>query len=206
MRISAITRFKQGDLWQAIRRLGWTQSELARRCGIEPKAIGKYINLQERPSEARANLIQTALAEAGEYIDVLEAWPETFRGLNRAPVIEQTQEIDVEQLTDADLLKLAAPDTSANEKFYELMEQGIEDLDERDKKIMRLTSEGLTLEQIGRRFQISRERARQMREEAAGRVRRNMLRKVKKSPKEIIIEEAQPYLQKMKNETGRSAA
>lgn len=33
MKITAITKLKSGLLWSALKRTGWSQTELARRCG-----------------------------------------------------------------------------------------------------------------------------------------------------------------------------
>ena len=83
MKVSAITKFKQGDLWGAIKRLGWSQSRLAKEAGLDDGLVGKYINLLKKPTAEIANKIQIALAKHGEYLDVFAIWPENFKGLEQ---------------------------------------------------------------------------------------------------------------------------
>ena len=95
MRIAAITRFKQGTLWATLKKLGWSQNELSRRTGISASQIGCYINLKKKPSKEVADRIQAAFAEAGEAVDVMAIWPESFRGASKSIVIEQTRDVDL---------------------------------------------------------------------------------------------------------------
>jgi transcriptional regulator with XRE-family HTH domain len=83
MNITAITRYKHGDLYSVLQRIGWSQKDLARKTGIYAGLIGKIINLVRRPTAEQADAIQKAVGDAGEYIDVLSAWPESFEGLKR---------------------------------------------------------------------------------------------------------------------------
>lgn len=95
MRIAAITKFKQGTLWGLLKKLGWSQNELSRRTGIGPSQIGCYINLKKKPSKEIADRIQAAFAEAGEAVDVMAIWPESFCGASKSIVIEQMREVDL---------------------------------------------------------------------------------------------------------------
>jgi transcriptional regulator with XRE-family HTH domain len=110
MKITAITKYKHGELYAALQRLGWNQSELARRTGFNVSTIGKIINLVKRPSVKQADAIQKVLAEAGEYFDVLADWPEIFKGLKPGFKRVQTAEIEMDSLLDhPEVLQLPAP-------------------------------------------------------------------------------------------------
>lgn len=100
MKITAITRFKHGGLWSILKRIDWTQSKLAEMCGFSPYVIGDIINLQRRPTVEQANTIQRVLGDAGEFLDVLSEWPETFAGLKRGFNVEHTEDIPLERLID----------------------------------------------------------------------------------------------------------
>jgi transcriptional regulator with XRE-family HTH domain len=50
MKIAAITRYKQGDLYEALKSLGWTQLELGRKVGLSIRRIQMAINMERRPS------------------------------------------------------------------------------------------------------------------------------------------------------------
>jgi len=98
MKIAAVTKLKQGDIYLILRRLGWTQAELSRRTGINQAAIGRYLNLKQRPSEDHADRIAVALAREGEYIDVVKIWPESFRGFGVQPTFIQVKDVPIRQL------------------------------------------------------------------------------------------------------------
>jgi transcriptional regulator with XRE-family HTH domain len=101
MRITAITKFKQGDIYNAMRQLGWSQSELARRCLSTPGTIGLVMNMRQRPSARLAGRIQKAFATEGVFIDILTIWPEGFKGFKKSPVHELTKEVDLAGLLQA---------------------------------------------------------------------------------------------------------
>lgn len=148
MKLTAITRFKVGELYAAIRRLGWSQTELARRCKLSVGSIGQYMNLHKKPREQVANKIQQVLAEAGQYIDVTAIWPETFKGFKKSLVIEQTQEVSAAQLEDFEQHYAAMLEQDSPERKL-LLEEAIDSLKEpRDRQAIEEFLEGKTLDHI----------------------------------------------------------
>ena len=95
MKVTAVTKFKQGDLYNALKKLGWSQAELARRAGVSQHVIGYALNLRNKPSSSRIAKIQKAFGEAGVFIDILAIWPEDFKGLNKSVTVEQTKEVEL---------------------------------------------------------------------------------------------------------------
>jgi len=95
MKVTAITKFKNGILWEMLKKLGWTQSELGRRSGISAQTIGDYLNLKNKPSPLQIDKIQKAFGEAGEFLDCSAIWPENFVGLKKSLVVEQTREVEL---------------------------------------------------------------------------------------------------------------
>lgn len=75
MKITAITKFKNGTLWGALKRLGWSQKMLAEKSGCTLSRISQIITLKQRPTVEIAKRIHDAIAEAGDYVDILEEWP-----------------------------------------------------------------------------------------------------------------------------------
>jgi len=130
MKITAITKYKHGEIYALLKKLGWTQAELARRAGVQPSEVGKIMNLGKRPSQKNADAIQRAFGEAGEYLDVLSTWPETFLGLKKGAVAECTKDVDIEAIAiswEASLL----PDPrgcSQRKGLKELMEREMDRL------------------------------------------------------------------------------
>ena len=98
MKIAAITKFKHGGLWEALKKLGWTQSRLADECKISKASIGQICNLTHRPSVNQAELIERILLAAGVDWDSKDEWPETFKGFKTKIKLEQIAELDNLQL------------------------------------------------------------------------------------------------------------
>ena len=130
MKITAVIRYKHGELWKALRTVGWSQSELARRVGMHPSVVGLFFNLRKRPSAAQADKIQAAFAEANCYLDVLGAWPSSFK-------LTGTQEITAEVPAERLLIQntiLALTEGELNEPVFDK-----EDLDGLNDALQSLT-------------------------------------------------------------------
>lgn len=137
MKITAITRYKHGELYAILQRIGWSQAELARQTGIQQRTIGNIINLVKRPTSKQADAIQRAVGVAGEYLDVLAEWPESFEGLKRGYKREQTAELPMERLLDhPEVLQIAAPEYEDN-GLKDRMEAVISELPEKQQVVLK---------------------------------------------------------------------
>lgn len=136
MKIAAITKFKHGSLWEALRKAGWSQSELARRVGVTAGTIGIICNMRVRPSQALSDKIQEAFAAVGIYFDVLEAWPKEFRGLGKTPIIEQVKEIDLSEIGYREYLQLTANSSDTSDALIPLVEEAVDKLKPLDKSCL----------------------------------------------------------------------
>ena len=164
MKITAITRYKHGELYAILQRIGWTQSELARKTGMHASQIGDIINLVRRPTAEQADAIQKAVGAEGEYLDVLSEWPETFGGLKRGYKREQTAEVKLENLIgnqEAMMIPaLEAADTSGLDTALETI---ILELSPREQTVIKERFwSGKTLEAVAKKNKVSRERVRQI--------------------------------------------
>lgn len=136
MKITAVTKFKHGELYAMLQRVGWKQSDLARNSGLSENRIGEIINLQRRPIQKEADAIQRALGTVGEYLDVLSEWPETFVGLKRGYRREQTIDVPMERLLDhPEALQIAAPEYQ-DDDIEERVKSVISKLPERNRQIL----------------------------------------------------------------------
>ena len=117
MQITAITKYKHGGLYGVLKRLGWNQSELARKSSLTPQLVGKIINLHARPTADHANKIQAAVGLAGEFLDVLAEWPEAF-SIKVGYKAEQTADIELERLIDCpEVMRIQAPEQETDERL-----------------------------------------------------------------------------------------
>ena len=136
MKVTAVTKFKQGDLYNALKKLGWTQTELAKRAGVSKHMIGYALNLRSKPSPSNIDRIQKALADAGQYLDVLAIWPEDFKGFNKSVTVEQTKEVDL-ALLGASIPALHDTMKPNLDDARRLIEKSLAILPEREAKIVR---------------------------------------------------------------------
>lgn len=172
MRITAITRYKHGELYQILRRLRWTQSELARRTEMREGTIGDIINLRRRPSAEQANKIQEVVGEAGQYLDVLSEWPESF-ALERGHKVEQTAEVPMEQLLgNREAMMLPAPDSNDTTDLDSAVESLVSGLSEREGRVIKGSFyDGKRDCELVKEMKISKERVRQIKAKALRKLR-----------------------------------
>ena len=155
MKVTAITKFKQGDLYASLKKLGWTQAELAKRAGVSKNAVATAINLRNKPLPSNLDRIQKALAKAGEFLDVMTIWPEDFKGFKKSVTVEQTKEVDVALLarntpTLHDTMKPNLDDARR------LIEQALSTIPEREARIISQKHfEGKSLPEIAKQDGIS---------------------------------------------------
>lgn len=167
MKITAITKFKLGELYGVLKKLGWSQAELGRRSGVGQYTISKFITLQSRPSEALARKIQNALAEAGEFIDVESMWPESFKGFLEPLVISDTRDVEPRaMLSLQSALQIPAECSVDMELVNTALDNAVAQLDSRQQVVLRQRADGKTFEEIGAKFGITRERVRQIESKA----------------------------------------
>ena len=79
MKIAAVVKIKHGAIWEALQKLGWSQSKLARQLNMEPSRVGEIINLKRRPTDNEVKRIELAFLDAGICVDVISEWPEMFK-------------------------------------------------------------------------------------------------------------------------------
>ena len=162
MKIAAITRYKQGDIYTALQQLGWTQTRLAQEVGCWPYMVGLIINLKKKPTVELANKIQAVFGEHDIYIDVTELWPETFQPLTKNLRV-QVAEVELLSLegTTLSLEDNSSPILDNEER--EIVEGFLDSLSDREKEIVTMRFfDSLTLNEIGLRLHISTERVRQI--------------------------------------------
>lgn len=155
MLITAITRFKLGALYNALKAAGWTNAELARRSNISQSIIGEILNLKRRPTEAQALRIQIAFGEIGQVLDVDTIWPEGFRGLRQSVVLEQCQEISDAALEHYDQSLLSETTTTETNITREALDAALATLPEREREVLTLLYlDGMKTEEVAKVFKV----------------------------------------------------
>jgi RNA polymerase sigma factor (sigma-70 family) len=162
MKIAAITRYKQGDIYTALQQLGWTQTRLAQEIGCWPYIVGLIINLKKKPTVELANKIQAVFGEHDIYIDVTKLWPETFQPLTKNLRV-QVAEVELLSLEGTTLCLEDNSSPILDNEEREIVEAFLDSLSDREKEIVTMRFfDGLTLNEIGLRLHISTERVRQI--------------------------------------------
>lgn len=163
MKITAVTKFKHGELFEALKKLGWRQADLARRTGLRQGEICDIINLRKRPKPDVIEKLQNAFGEAGVFIDVTALWPECFEGFKQPLILTQTRDVDEIQLVGLEEAFQIPQETSVDQELLaEAIDEAMSDLDPREKVVIQDRMAGKTLESIGQKFGVTRDRIRQI--------------------------------------------
>jgi len=171
MKVTAITKFKQGDLWNALQKAGWTQTELAKRTGLHVTRIGEYCNLKAKPNTEQANKIQKAFGAVGVFVDVSVIWPAEFVGIKKTIMVQQTQEIDVHllQSNSHELHDTCKPDIKL---LKTKIDEALNTLDAREQFVMHERFyKQKTYDEICKKLPLTRSRIQQIELRALRRLR-----------------------------------
>jgi len=186
MKITAITKYKHGTLYNLLQKLNWSQSELARRAGITPGIIGHIINLRKRPSINQANQIQSAFAEEGVFLDVLDEWPETFNGLSAGYKRVDTADVPMQNIISCkEAYLLPSPDSEDTSDMSAALSNALDKLTEREKKAVQCYFyQGKTFQEIGKELVMRRRNGNALSVQRTGQILHKAIRKLR-SPRII---------------------
>lgn len=178
MKVAALTRFKQGDLYLILKKLGISQKELSERAGISRTALGLIMNLRRPPTIRLAEKIQATLAKAGENVNVMKLFPEAFIGFKKAPIVEQIQEITPKQLKYYErhqelMLEDAAPPVpDAVFQDKELLEFALSCLSDRERDVIESTViRGEPCSVMAAKWPVGQQRINQIKNRALNKIR-----------------------------------
>jgi len=121
----------------------------------------------------QADSIQKAVGTAGEYLDVLAEWPETFEGLERGFKREETAEVELETLIgNREAMMLPAPETEDTTGLDSTLDHLISELTPNEQKVIKHRFwDGLSLRQTGEKIRLTGNRAMQIEDRALRRLR-----------------------------------
>ena len=157
MKVAALTRYKQGDLYNALQQLGWTQTRLAQEIGCNTSTVGLIINLKQKPTVELANKIQAVFGEHDIYIDVTALWPDTFQPL-KTNLRVQVAEVEMLSLEQTEVMLLEDDQTPVldNER-KQIIEAALATLTSRQREVVKMVIyDKLSFMEIGRRLNTGR--------------------------------------------------
>lgn len=140
---------------------------------MQPAAIGLIINLVKRPTAKQANAIQKAFGNAGEFLDVLAEWPESFTGLKTPRLLVQTSDVEFEPLLgNHEAMNVPALHDESEKDRYAALELVLSKLTPKQQSIIESRYwHDATYEEAGKQIKSNRERARQLEASALRRMR-----------------------------------
>ena len=165
MLIAAKIKLKHGQLLGIIERHKLSQRQFAELAGMDCNTLGLIINLKRRPTVKTRNKIQRACAGLGEYIDVLEWWPESFRGLDKNSAV-------VYEEVDTATLEASEPARQIACEDWSIFEEAMDSLTEREREMLDMHMDGYTHSEIGGKYDLTLSRIGQIIARAETRLRR----------------------------------
>ena len=182
-----VIRHKHGDLYQAIKRRGWTIRQAAEFLGIDEGHLGRIINLRMKPPAFRNQKGGQARLErlkAKLLILTGKSFDELFPGeVFNDRVMERAKSFDFFVDRDMETLKI---EPSSNVQVFMLPEAGSglncedviaairEILTPREWKVLEMRYlKGFILDEVAHEIRCTRERARQIELHALHKVRNN---------------------------------
>ena len=196
MKITAITRFKEGVLYGALKQLGWTQKHLSEKAGWSQQLVGRWLNLKQKPNERQCRDLQSAFGEAGVFIDVESIWPENFTGFSKSLVLEQTAEVSESDLIgymEYERGRLLGNNNQDREELLEDVQAVMESLP--NQKHVQLFikkvdgGDDLTMEQIGEQYGIGRGGVHHALKSISKKIKRGVEKRIKRREARMLVKE-----------------
>lgn len=181
LKITIVQRAKHGDFHEAIKRKGWTQKQAAEYLEMPYSSFLSLINLKRVPktlTDVQRGKIEQLTGKCVE-----EIFPQEIRDrswLMAKKRFERTIEIDPAKFiaTGAGQKLIDGPLETAmkNEMLERLRTIMSAALTDRERIVTEFRMEGMTLEEVGRRCNVTRERVRQIETKAKDKLRKAMVR------------------------------
>jgi len=156
MKIAAVVKIKHGAIWEALQKLNWNQSDLARKCKMQPSRVGEIINLKTRPYQGEVDKIELAFLDGGICVDVLSEWPEMFRV--RKNNLTYYKDIETDRM-----LKDSKPLTLEEKEYMQILLNKLSDI-EADVLISHIVQD-IPLNELSKKWNLSCNRMSQVKEE-----------------------------------------
>lgn len=196
--ITAVTRLKHADLWSAAKQMATSryggQSALARRLEVSPGELGRWVNLLECPPakptrawpQARLDRLESDLMQiTGKTLETL--FPPELRNsvdfLRSSKTFERTAAVETDALeryaiaTTERLSISSRPFQAEDERERaELVADVVSRLPPRERAVIEMRygigdeSQPCTLDEVGKRLHVTRERVRQLESKALRRI------------------------------------
>lgn len=164
MKIAAITRYKNGALWKALRDAKWTVRQLSEASGVSYRVVLEQVNLLKKaPKQKVVTALVMAFAEVGVILEPSEAWPEDFSPMIVAPVVEQYAEVEAASLMAARGMKEVEDSGLDVDDLKEALNYTLDSLNTEEEIALRMRFLGeATFREIGEALGVSQERVRQI--------------------------------------------
>jgi RNA polymerase sigma factor (sigma-70 family) len=189
MKLTAVTKIKNGALWEALKAFGGTQKAFAEFLGVDPQSLNTWLGLRAIPNLKRSrkrdpekwqSIEDKLITLAGVFLE--DIFPQELIGsefLKHTKTIEIAREVETIRLIDAprEFLQIEATQESdlIHSELAERLDTALKSLTPRQEKILKmrfgLDDKESTLQECGENFAITRERARLIEMKALSKLR-----------------------------------
>jgi RNA polymerase sigma factor (sigma-70 family) len=175
------SKFRNNILWNLLE--GRPVSEVAKQVDVSQSAFGQYLNLASSPWNQRTQKYRVSAQRIADYfkLPVEDLFPLSLYSLNLPSVINREYEsVEVSLQFAAGMQSmLPMPDELAEQEELRLaMRAVVETLPSRQQLILEKRGAGYTLEEIGKELNLSRDRIRQIENQALKNLRKPSLSKI----------------------------
>jgi len=166
MRIGIIARAKQGDIFEALEKRGWSQRQGAEFCGMGQGTFGRLINMRWVPEEFPPELTVKLYELTGKMPEELfPDWARERDFLSTPKVSKRIVEVTLPMLQSAETLYLppTPEEIFSKRELEEKISQILPTLSLKEEQVVqRGVMNDETFEDISKDLHVSRERVRQI--------------------------------------------
>ena len=175
IRIALVAKIKQGDIFAAMERLGWTQNRAAKEFGMSPQDFGRMINLVKVPKYSEKlndNLIKLTGKNYTELFpdDVERMFSDGKRG--RRPLVAYG-ECDPKAIDMSAIRCLPARSLEDQTAMRDLLNRVLDELEPNRRRVIELRYvNGLAVDEVAQQLGVTSTRVNQIERSAVEAMRK----------------------------------
>lgn len=195
-KVAAIVKVRHGELTEFLRQKGWTQHHLAHELGVRDMDVSNWMQMRNFPR--KPEVLQKLMELTGK--SAFDLFPEFMREPGWKEIIDRVpkeyvfvRKVEVKALAGGKILALPSAEDEyiAKKEFGKHLYAALDNLATRERRVLELRF-GLgeedvhTLEEVGAKLRISRDRVRQIQNQAIRKLRHPKLSRFLRDFRDLV--------------------